>query len=91
MEYKRVDHFRGGQNTSSCFGKPESSAMRPSRTSLAPTATDPATIAKSLGVKGEVIWSDWLYIDGKVEGAISLAGCRVTVSRDAQVTKYLRP
>jgi cytoskeletal protein CcmA (bactofilin family) len=27
-----------------------------------------------------------LYIDGKVEGAISLAGGRVTVSRDAQVT-----
>jgi cytoskeletal protein CcmA (bactofilin family) len=50
-----------------------------------PTTADPATIAKSLQVKGEVICSDWLYIDGKVEGAISLAGGRVTVSRDAQV------
>jgi cytoskeletal protein CcmA (bactofilin family) len=29
--------------------------------------------------------SEWLYIDGKVEGAISLPGGRVTVSRDAQV------
>jgi cytoskeletal protein CcmA (bactofilin family) len=33
-----------------------------------------------------VICSDWLYIDGKVEGAISLPGGRVTVSRDAQMT-----
>jgi cytoskeletal protein CcmA (bactofilin family) len=60
--------------------------MRPSRTSPAlPTDAGPATIAKSLEVKGEVICSDWLYIDGKVEGAISLPGGRVTVSRNAQV------
>jgi hypothetical protein len=30
-----------------------------------------------------VICSDWLYIDGKVEGAISLPGGRVTVGRYA--------
>jgi cytoskeletal protein CcmA (bactofilin family) len=51
-----------------------------------PKAAGPATIAKSLQVKGELICSDGLYIDGKVEGAISLPGGRVTVSRDAQVT-----
>ena len=76
IEHKRVDHFRGEENTSSSFvcRKPESS-VSPSRTSPAlPTAAGPATIAKSLQVKGEVICSDWLYIDGKVEGAISLAG-----------------
>ena len=50
-----------------------------------PTAAGPATIARSLEIKGEVICSEWLYIDGKVEGAISLSGGRVTVSRDAQV------
>jgi cytoskeletal protein CcmA (bactofilin family) len=88
IEYKRVDHCRGDENTSSAFvcRKPESSTMSPSRTSPAlPTAAGPATIAKGLQVKGEVICSDWLYIDGKVEGAISLAGGRVTVSRDAQL------
>jgi cytoskeletal protein CcmA (bactofilin family) len=88
IEYKRVDHFRGEENTSSSFvcRKSESSTMTPSPTSPAlPTAAGPATIAKSLQVKGEVICSDWLYIDGNVEGAISLAGGRVTVSRDAQV------
>jgi len=58
----------------------EASAMSPSRTSPAlPTAAGPATIAKSLEIKGEVICPEWLYIDGKVEGAISLPGGRVTV------------
>jgi cytoskeletal protein CcmA (bactofilin family) len=61
--------------------------MSPSPTSpVLPTgAGTAATIAKSLEIKGEVICSDWLYIDGKVEGSISQPGGRVTVSRDAQV------
>ena len=64
----------------------EASAMSPSRTSPAlPIAAGPAMIARSLEIKGEVICSDWLYIDGKVEGSISQPGGRVTVSRDAQV------
>jgi cytoskeletal protein CcmA (bactofilin family) len=64
----------------------EASAMSPSRTSpTLPTCAGPATIAKSLEIKGEVICSDWLYIDGKVEGSISQPGGRVTISRDAQV------
>jgi cytoskeletal protein CcmA (bactofilin family) len=64
----------------------EHSTMISSRTSPAtPTGAGPATIAKSLQVKGEVICSDWLYIDGKVEGAISLPSGRVTVGRYALV------
>jgi cytoskeletal protein CcmA (bactofilin family) len=64
----------------------EAPTASPSRTSPAlPTTAGPATIAKSLEIKGEVIGSEWLYIDGKVEGAISLPGGRVTVTRDAQV------
>ena len=59
----------------------------PSSTSPAsPTATDPATIGKSLQIKGEVIGSESLYIDGNVEGAINLPHNRVTVSRDARVS-----
>jgi cytoskeletal protein CcmA (bactofilin family) len=50
-----------------------------------PTASDPATIGRSLQIKGEVIGSESLYIDGKVEGAINLPNSRVTVARDAQV------
>jgi cytoskeletal protein CcmA (bactofilin family) len=51
-----------------------------------PAAADPATIGKSLQIKGEVIGSESLYIDGSVEGAIRLPDSRVTISRDAQVS-----
>jgi cytoskeletal protein CcmA (bactofilin family) len=65
----------------------EAATMRPPRSSPgSPTPADPATIGRSLQIKGEVIGSESLYIDGKVEGAITLHGSRVTVSRDAQVS-----
>lgn len=50
------------------------------------TVADPATIGKGLQIKGEVIGSESLYIDGNVEGTINLPDSRVTVSRDAQVS-----
>ena len=53
--------------------------------SEAVSSADPATIDKSLQIKGEVICSESLYIDGNIEGAINLPGSRVTVSRDALV------
>ena len=50
------------------------------------TATgEQATIGKSLVIKGELTGSESLYIDGKVEGAITLPGNRVTVGRNGQV------
>jgi cytoskeletal protein CcmA (bactofilin family) len=61
--------------------------IRPSSTFPASqTLADPATIGRSLQIKGEVIGSESLYIDGRVEGAITLPGNRVTVSRDAKVS-----
>jgi cytoskeletal protein CcmA (bactofilin family) len=54
--------------------------------SASPAAAHPATIGKSLQIKGEVIGSESLYIDGNVEGSISLSGSRVTIGRDAQVS-----
>jgi cytoskeletal protein CcmA (bactofilin family) len=54
--------------------------------SLSPVATDPVTIDKSLEVKGEVIGSESLYIDGKVMGTIYLPGSRVTIGRNGQVS-----
>ena len=44
--------------------------------SLSAVATEPITIAKGLEVKGEIIGSESLYIDGKVMGTIYLPGCR---------------
>jgi cytoskeletal protein CcmA (bactofilin family) len=65
----------------------EATIMRASYSSAgSPTAGDRATIGKSLQIKGEVISSESLYIDGKVEGAITIPGGRVTVSRNARVS-----
>jgi cytoskeletal protein CcmA (bactofilin family) len=47
---------------------------------------DQATIGKGLYIKGEINGSESLYIDGKVEGSINLAGNRVTVGRNGQVS-----
>jgi hypothetical protein len=68
----------------------EATTIGPSSTFPAsPTVADPATIGRSLQIKGEVIGSESLYIDGKVEGAISLPDSRVTVSRDARVSENI--
>jgi cytoskeletal protein CcmA (bactofilin family) len=45
-----------------------------------------ATIGKSLVIKGEVSGSESLYIDGRVEGSINLAGNRVTIGRNGIVS-----
>ena len=55
------------------------------RPATATTTADQATIGKSLVIKGEVTGSESLYIDGRVEGSINLAGNRVTVGRNGVV------
>jgi cytoskeletal protein CcmA (bactofilin family) len=40
-------------------------------------------IGRNIKIKGEVIGSESLYIDGETEGRISLPNSRVTVGRDA--------
>src|ERR1700723_560976 len=59
-------------------------APRPA-TAATTTTADRATIGKSLVIKGEVTGSESLYIDGRVEGSISLAGNRVTIGRNGVV------
>ena len=53
---------------------------------VASATADQATIGKSLVIKGEVTGSESLYIDGRVEGSINLAGNRVTVGRNGVVS-----
>jgi cytoskeletal protein CcmA (bactofilin family) len=55
------------------------------RPAVSATTADQATIGKSLVIKGEVTGSESLYIDGRVEGSINLAGNRVTVGRNGVV------
>lgn len=59
------------------------SVLRPS--SPASVAQDQATIGKSLVVKGEVMGSESLYVDGRIEGSINLPGNRVTIGRNGVV------
>ncbi len=62
-------------------------AVRPATGATAQAAAgEQATIGKSLVIKGEVTGSESLYIDGKIEGTINLAGNRVTVGRNGQVS-----
>ncbi len=49
------------------------------------SSNEQATIGKSLVIKGEVTGSESLYIDGRVEGSINLAGNRVTIGRNGVV------
>src|ERR1700691_6294535 len=63
--------------------EPAAAAPRPAGTTT--TTADQATIGKSLVIKGEVTESESLYIDGRVEGSISLAGNRVTIGRNGVV------
>jgi cytoskeletal protein CcmA (bactofilin family) len=50
-----------------------------------PNATDSVTIRRSITIKGEVIGSESLVIEGNVEGMIRVPDCRVTVGQDAEV------
>jgi len=49
-------------------------------------ASEQASIGKGLSFKGEITGTESLFIDGKVEGSISLPGNRVTVGRNGFVT-----
>lgn len=44
-----------------------------------------ATIGRSMVIKGEVSGAETLYIDGRVEGTISLPDNRVTIGRNGSV------
>jgi len=53
--------------------------------SEAPRGVDVATIGKSVVVKGELSGSEDLYVDGEVEGSISLRGQSLTVGPNGRV------
>jgi len=73
---------------------PEPAAARPVQ--VQPTLETPrpaassvgeqASISKGLSIKGEITGTESLFIDGKVEGSISIPGNRVTVGKNGNVT-----
>ena len=48
-------------------------------------ASRPASIGKSVIIKGDVVGSEDLTIDGQVEGRIELRGCRLLIGPTAQI------
>jgi cytoskeletal protein CcmA (bactofilin family) len=71
-------------NTSSTITS-EPTPVSAARNSIV-NSNEQATIGKSLIIKGEVTGSEALYIDGRVEGSINLAGNRVTIGRNGVVS-----
>src|SRR5450631_1964575 len=63
---------------------PATRAAEPVR-SDAPRSVDVATIGKSVIVKGELSGSEDLYVDGEVEGSMSLRGQSLTVGPNGRV------
>jgi len=51
----------------------------------APLSADLAQIGKSVVIKGELSGSEDLYVDGQVEGSISLKGNSFTVGPNGQI------
>jgi cytoskeletal protein CcmA (bactofilin family) len=48
-----------------------------------------ATIGRSMVIKGEISGSEALYIDGRVEGTISMPESRVTIGRNGNVAAHI--
>src|ERR1700686_4833547 len=58
-------------------------AYNPIKTVTAPV--DQATIGRTLYIKGEVSGSESLYIDGRIEGKVTMPESRVTIGRNGKV------
>jgi cytoskeletal protein CcmA (bactofilin family) len=71
------------------YGKPNSPIPTPNpqpnpvKTVSAPV--EQATIGRSLVIKGEISGAEALYVDGRIEGKISLPNNRVTIGRNGIV------
>jgi len=58
-------------------------SYNPVKTTSAPM--EQATIGSSLYIKGEITGSEALYIDGRVEGKITMPASRITIGRNGKV------
>jgi cytoskeletal protein CcmA (bactofilin family) len=58
-------------------------SFNPIKTVTAPI--DQATIGRTLVIKGEITGSEALYIDGRIEGKITMPESRVTIGRNGKV------
>jgi cytoskeletal protein CcmA (bactofilin family) len=76
------------QSSDSYNAKSTSPASNPNAYNPVKTVTAPveqATIGRSLKIKGEISGSEALYIDGVIEGKITMPESRVTIGRNGKV------
>jgi cytoskeletal protein CcmA (bactofilin family) len=69
-------------------GKSNTPASNPNSLNPVKTVSAPieqATIGRTLVIKGEISGAEALYIDGRIEGKISLPDNRVTIGRNGSV------
>jgi cytoskeletal protein CcmA (bactofilin family) len=69
-------------------GKSNSPASNPNTFNPTKTVSAPieqATIGRTLVIKGEISGAEALYIDGRIEGKISMPDNRVTIGRNGSV------
>jgi cytoskeletal protein CcmA (bactofilin family) len=65
--------------------KSNSPSPNPNPVKTVSAPVEQATIGRSLVIKGEVSGSESLYIDGRIEGKISMPENRVTIGRNGSV------
>jgi len=76
------------QSSENSFQKFNTPAANPNTYNPVKNVTAPvdqATIGRTLYIKGEISGSEALYIDGRVEGKISMPESRVTIGRNGKV------
>ncbi len=74
------DNSQGVRSTSPASNP---NSYNPVKTTTAPI--EQATIGRSLLIKGEISGTEALYIDGRIEGKITLPNNRVTIGRNGVV------
>ena len=65
--------------------KPGFPASNPNTPKTVTAPVDQATIGRTLVIKGEVSGSESLYIDGRIEGKVTMPESRVTIGRNGKV------
>jgi cytoskeletal protein CcmA (bactofilin family) len=75
-----LDNSSGVRSTSPASNP---NSYNPVKTTSVPM--EQATIGSSLHIKGEISGSEALYIDGRIEGKITMPDSRITVGRNGKV------
>lgn len=81
------------QSSENSFLKSSSPASNPNTYNPVKTVTAPvdqATIGRTLVIKGEISGSEALYVDGRIEGKITMPDSRVTIGRNGRVDASIK-